>query len=268
MKKGRPQWAWLQSWAIICSIFFLLGCGGGGGGDNNSSTPAPNPQNPGNSGPNLAPQSVGGQTFKLQSGNGLRELQFNTDNTWTENGTAGNYNYQRLNGTSATVTLNGGSQSSQLSLTFANNNAGSYSLTGSNPENGTFMMQATPVNPGGGTNTPPNEGLAPTSIVNLRMFGTRVSTSTGPNGQTHVYDFSATRFHDSDPPEESDGNYTWSPMGDEARLLLQYTDPQDFNGDQHDLQMSFDTETTGTFTSTYNRRDGVIISIQGTFRFE
>jgi hypothetical protein len=100
------------------------------------------------------------------------------------------------------------------------------------------------------------------------MFGTRTFTSTGPVGQTHIYTFTASTFHDSDAPEEADGNYTYTANGDSAILMLNYTAPEDFSGDRHDIQLNFNESTRGTFTSTYTRQDGTTITINGTFEFQ
>jgi hypothetical protein len=97
------------------------------------------------------------------------------------------------------------------------------------------------------------------------MLGTRTYTSTGPVGQTHKYTFNATRFHDSDPPEESDGNYTYVAGNSSASLDLRYTSPSGFVGDHHQLQMQFNEKDRGNFQSTYQRGDGTVITINGTF---
>jgi hypothetical protein len=98
------------------------------------------------------------------------------------------------------------------------------------------------------------------------MRATRTFTSTGPVGQTHTYTFTAGAFHDSDAPEESDGNYTFSRNGSSAATLqLRYTSPEDFAGDIHDINLQYNSSHEGTFTSTYQRQDGTTIEINGTF---
>ena len=97
------------------------------------------------------------------------------------------------------------------------------------------------------------------------MLGTRTFTSTGPVGQTHKYTFSGSRFHDSDAPEESDGNFVWNPGNNAAVLDLDYTSPASFANDSHHLQMTFTEKDKGTFDSTYQKGDGTIITIRGTF---
>ncbi|MGV3771920.1 MAG: hypothetical protein ACO1QB_03400 [Verrucomicrobiales bacterium] len=104
------------------------------------------------------------------------------------------------------------------------------------------------------------------SLSGLTMRATRTYTSTGPVGQTHTYTFSGSTFHDSDPPEESDGDYTYITTGvNSATLQLRYSSPEEFAGDLHDMNMQFTTPQDGTFTSTYQRHDGTNIEINGTF---
>jgi hypothetical protein len=97
------------------------------------------------------------------------------------------------------------------------------------------------------------------------MLGTRTFTSTGPVGQTHKYTFTGTRFHDSDAPEESEGNFTYNPSNNFAVLDLDYTGPASFANDSHHLEMTFTEKDKGTFQSQYKRGDGTIITINGTF---
>src|SRR5687768_13116926 len=90
---------------------------------------------------------------------------------------------------------------------------------------------------GGGGGGAGYNGFTPNSLAGRRMLGTRTFTSTGPVGQTHTYTFSATRFHDSDPPEEADGNYVYNPGNNTAVLDLDYTSPAGFANDSHNLTM-------------------------------
>jgi hypothetical protein len=125
---------------------------------------------------------------------------------------------------------------------------------------------------GGGSTTTGGSGgyngFAPNSLAGRKMFGTRTFTSTGPVGQTHIYTFNATRFHDSDPPEESDGNFTYAAGNSSAILDLTYTSPAGFAGDKHHLEMAFNERDKGNFQSVYTRGDGTTIVINGTFRIE
>jgi len=99
------------------------------------------------------------------------------------------------------------------------------------------------------------------------MAGTRTFTSTGSTGQTHTYTFNSGHFHDSDPPEEADGTYTYSANNSTATLDLTYTGPADFVGDRHQITLNFTSKDRGTFQSTYTRGDGTTIVINGNFDF-
>ena len=158
---------------------------------------------------------------------------------------------------------------SRIALTFNSVNSGAY-VDATTQANGTFELQPIAPNPDPdpGNEPPPNDGLAPSSLSGKTMYGTRTFTSTGPVGQTHVYTFTINTFHDSDPPEESDGSYLYQPSGNEASLNLNYYAPASFNGDKHELQMTFHTSDAGVFQSLYTRRDGTVIRINGTFTLE
>jgi hypothetical protein len=120
--------------------------------------------------------------------------------------------------------------------------------------------------PSGGSNGGSGyNGFAPNSVAGRKILGTRTFTSTGPVGQTHVYTFSSTKFHDSDPPEESDGNYTYAAGNSSAVLDLHYTSPSGFVGDNHHIEMNFTEQDKGNFQSVYTRGDGTAITINGTF---
>lgn len=100
------------------------------------------------------------------------------------------------------------------------------------------------------------------------MIGTRTFASNGGSGQRHVYTFGNGSYHDSDPPEESDGMFQWVPGNNTATLKLSYTAPADFAGDTHDLTLHFGSKDQGTFESTYRRVDGATVIINGDFAFE
>jgi hypothetical protein len=111
-------------------------------------------------------------------------------------------------------------------------------------------------------------GDAPVSLHARTLYGTRTFTSTGPTGQTHTYTFSGNMFHDSDPPEESDGTFTYNANNSHATLVFNYTTPAEFVGDRHELDMQYTARDRGTFTSTYTRGDGTVIVINGTFELD
>jgi len=246
--------------------FNLMGCGGGGGGGGGDSSPTPSPiQAP-------APDSVGGNNLTLHSATAeTREISFLPDNTtWTElrdgNTVSGTYRYARSTDQSvAEVILSEGSAEIPLVLTFHSANSGSF-VYRDQGVSGTFELQS--INSPDPNEPPPSNGLAPSSLDGKTMYGTRTFTSTGPVGQTHVYTFSGNSYHDSDPPEESDGNYVYAANGDQATLTLNYTRPRGFDGDRHEWQMTFHTPTAGNFESVYTRRDGTVIVIRGNFTLE
>lgn len=93
---------------------------------------------------------------------------------------------------------------------------------------------------------------------------------TRSTGQTHTYTFDGNRFIDSDPPEQGNGTYTFSRSGSLATLVLNYTGstgPVSLAGDRHELQMTFNTDTGGTYTSTYFANDGTVLPQDGVFKF-
>jgi hypothetical protein len=258
---------WGTAIAAVLMGFSLTGCGGGGGGGDSSQPPTGAIQAP-------APDSVGGNTITMHSESAeTRVLTFQPDNTtWTElrdgNTVSGTYRYQKITDQSTgEVILSDGSSETDLVLTFHTDNGGSF-VYRDQGVNGTFELQPINSNPDPDPNPQPNDGMAPTSLNGKTMFGTRTFTSTGPVGQTHVYTFSGNSFHDSDPPEESDGSYTYSASGDQANLTLNYDRPKGFDGDKHELQMTFHTDTAGAFDSVYTRRDGTVIIIRGNFTLE
>lgn len=265
------KWINVSRWGIaglaVLLGAVLSGCGGGGGGDDSNNSGGNQNQTP-------APEIIGGNSITFYSGTeGNRAIAFQPDNaTWTENrdgnNFGGTYQYSRAESPgSASLVLNEAGQESRITLTFNSATSGSYVYRDTNAS-GTFEMQSMNPNPGGGNEPPTNDGLAPGSLAGKTMYGTRTFTSTGPVGQTHVYTFSMSTFHDSDPPEESDGSYLYEPNGNNANLTLSYHAPAGFNGDRHELNMTFHTATAGAFESVYTRRDGTVIRINGTFTIE
>ena len=253
----------------LCLVLILTACGGGGGGDNNNSSS----NQSGNSG--LAPSSLSGDVLTLTvTGENDRQIAFTDASNWQEiRGTTtvtGTYTYQaNQDGRSAAVTLSepGGSQA--LGLTFSSSNNGLFNYTAGREGQGTFTLaQSQNSQPPPDQNPPPIQGNAPASLAGKTMLATRTFTSTGPVGQTHTYTFTNTSFHDSDPPEESAGRYDYHPDQGSASLDLDYTTPASFSKDTQQLEMRFDTPTTGIFTSTYTRGDGTVIQINGTFEFQ
>ena len=262
----------LAKWGVgACVGILLTGCSGGGGGGS-SSSPA---QSPGAS-QNVTPGSISGDVLTLSvPGENDRQITFSEGGNWQEtrdNTTVtGTYSYQaNTDGRTAVINLTEPTFAEALTLTFASTTAGTFTYSSGRTGQGSFMLAPTQPNPDPGPdpNPPPQTGKAPDSLKGMTMLGTRTYTSTGPVGQTHTYTFAASSFHDSDPPEESDGNYTYEPSGDTASLVLTYTRPQSFRGDRHDIHMKFDTPTQGSFISTYDRGDGTIIEINGTFQIQ
>jgi hypothetical protein len=257
---------WGTAIAAVLMGFSLVGCGGGGGGGDSSQGPGSPAQAP-------APDSVGGNSITMHSATAeTRVLNLLPDgNTWTElrdgNTVSGTYRYQKIaDQSTGEVVLSDGTAETALVLTFHTENSGSFTYRDQGL-NGTFELQPIGGSPDPG-DPPPNDGIAPSSLKGKTMFGTRTFTSTGPVGQTHVYTFSGNNFHDSDPPEESDGSYTYTAKGDQANLTLNYTSPSGFDGDKHEVQMTFHTDTAGAFDSVYTRRDGTVITIRGNFTLE
>ena len=259
---------WGTAVLVVLMGLNIVGCGGGGGGGDDD-------DNGGGGGDVSAPSAIGGNEVTFYSGSlGTRAITFNPDNsTWSENRNGatvtGNYQYSRGgSGNNALLVINDQGQEQAVMLNFNSENSGAFAYRDQR-DNGTFEMRRTD----GGDNEPPpisggGGGLAVPSLAGRTMYGTRTYTSTGPVGQTHVYTFSVNTFHDSDPPEESDGSYIYTPSGNNATLQLDYHSPAGFNGDKHALTMSFHTESAGAFESTYTRRDGTVITINGTFRIE
>jgi hypothetical protein len=205
-----------------------------------------------------------------------------------ENGAVEQGTYQaNLDGNTWTATLlntTGGQQ--VYAMTFGSENGGTFVLKreGEDDRFGPFTARGTAIpsgtvdpppqpTPGGTTGdpiTPSTEynGNAPVSIAGRTMFGTRTFTSTGPTGQTHTYTFGNGTFHDSDAPEESDGTFVYNATRSHATLDLTYTGPASFEGDKHNLTLTFTQKDRGTFQSTYDRGDGTIITINGNFEFQ
>ena len=260
---------WGTAIAAVLVGFGLVACGGGGGSDDDDSSP-PTAQSP-----TPAPQTISGRNVTFYSGtSGTRAVTFDPDDTtWreTRGGTTltGTYQYTPVpSGSSAQLVLSEEAAETSMVLTFDTETTGSYAYA-NQPGEGTFQMEAAIAIPDSNNEIPPsNDGLAPNSLAGRTMLGTRTYTSTGPVGQTHVYTFSLNSFHDSDPPEESDGAYVYSPSGNKATLSLNYHSPAFFNGDNHELQLTFHAADAGSFKSVYTRRDGTVITINGTFTVE
>ncbi len=249
----------------LCLVLMLTACGGGGGSDNSNSDPPANNSN-------FAPASVSGDILALSvSGENDRQITFSDASNWQENDNSavGTYSYQaNQDGRTAVLTLNQSGASQTITFNFSSTTGGNFAYTAGRNGSGTFTLTQNQ-NPGPPPPIdPPPGGKAPASLGGKTMLGTRTFTSTGPVGQTHTYTFTANTFHDADPPEQSDGNYVYQPNGDSASLQLNYTKPATFAGDTHDLQMRFDTPTSGVFTSTYTRDDGTMIQINGNFEFQ
>ena len=211
----------------------------------------------------------------MVSGENDRQIAFVDGGNWQENrnGTAiaGTYVYQQASDSRhAALNLDEPGFSEIVSLNFTSTNNGTFAYTGGRTGQGYFTLNQQP-DPGGDPEpggTPDPDALAPASLNGKTMLGTLYFTSTGPVGQTHTYTFSAGTFHDSDSPEESDGRYTWQPNGNNATLQLNYTKPASFSGDTHELNMRFNTATSGDFNSVYTKDDGTVIQINGTFEFQ
>jgi len=249
----------------LCTVLFLTACGGGGGDSGNSDFGPPEQ--------NFTPATLSGNTLTLVvPAENNREITFTDESNWQEtreSGTiTGTYSYQRNNGQMATVNLDEPGNPQTISLNFASPTTGTITYTAGRAGTGTFTLAQTQPTEPPPIEPPPSTGKAPSSLAGKTMLGTRTFTSTGPVGQTHTYTFSANGFHDSDPPEESDGRYNYQPSGDTAALDLTYTNPANFRGDSHQMQLRFDTSSTGAFTSTYTRDDGTVIQINGTFEIQ
>lgn len=268
------SWVTFERVAARCAAVFIIlalaGCGGGGGGGDD--TDGHNNPDPGGGG-SIAPSEVAGHALTLQGGASRRIDFADSGNIWTEQRdgvlTGGTYQY-RVDGNSAELVLTDSVGDTRLHLTFSSATSGSYQFV-SDPFAGSFTLET--IQNGGGepdTGGDPEDdsGLAPGSLDGRILYGTRTFTSTGPVGQTHVYTFTGSAYHDSDPPEESDGAYVYEPSRNRARLTLNYYSPRMFNGDKHIIEMRFQSSTTGTFESIYTRRDGTMIAINGTFRIE
>jgi hypothetical protein len=250
---------------------FFTGCGG----DNDSG------------GGTVAPASLEGRSYDFSPNTGGQTAVSFTSSTaykfQHETGAVSQGNYEATqDGNKWNVTLVADTGGQQVyEMTFANGTSGNFVLhrEGEPDQFGPFTARTSAIPSGGdttgeppGTTTtgPSNEynGFAPVSISARKMFATRRFTSTGPNGQTHEYTFNNGMFHDSDPPEESDGTYQYTAGNSSATLTLNYTGPAGFVGDQHHLNLTFTAKDSGVFTSTYTRADSTQITINGDFQFD
>jgi hypothetical protein len=270
------KWRAVALAAGISFTLFFTGCGGGGGGDGT-----------------VAPESLEGRSYDFSPNTGGQTaVTFASATSYTfmhETGAVDQGTYEAArNENTWTVTLSSETGGQQLyTLNFGTGNGGNFTLRREGEEDrfGPFTARGSAIpignepgtttgDPPGSTTTPGPEpsnvynGFAPVSIAGRVMAGTRTQTSTGPVGQTHTYTFGNGTFHDSDGDEQADGTYTYVAGNSSATLNLVYTAPQTFNGDKHDLTMTFTQKDSGRFTSTYTRQDQTQITISGNFVFE
>jgi hypothetical protein len=220
----------------------------------------------------FANETTGSYTRQRQ-GDPVRSGTFTARNTPVSNGGSNG------DGTTNGATTNGGTTGTPSDTTGTPDNTtgtpgtttGAPTPTTGTPDNTTVGSGSTTDGSGSTTGVTPSgayNGFAPVSIAGRTMEGTRTFTSTGPSGQTHIYTFNTGTFHDSDPPEESGGNYTYTAGNSTATLDLQYNTPAVFVGDRHQLTLTFTAKDSGNFQSTYTRGDGTTIVINGTFFFQ
>jgi hypothetical protein len=272
---------------LINGSILLTGCGGGGGGSGSGS---------GAANPAAAPQSLTGKSLRLAVDGGTeRRLEFaGSGSNYAEidpstGGTSrtGNYVYS-ASGSNGNLTLmdSANADVTTLSLSFDSSEGGAFGSTTSNGVTsagrfalvaGNFPESQPPgenngENPGGGGDPggdPGNGNTGPTTPVGDSLDG-RIMTLTRSTGQTHTYTFRGSQFVDSDPPEEGSGTFSFNRSGSSASLTLNYTAsnaPVNLAGDQHQIQMTFNEEFRGTYTSTYTTREGAVLPQDGTFRF-
>ncbi len=274
--KRQLKWIAFLTTLIIGSI--VPGCGGGGGGGDDSNGSGGNQSG-------LAPQAATGKSVFVQPENqAVQELRFATaGNSYTvfaADGSvvsSGTYQYSASGNTATLVTTEQASNTTTtFHLTFSSASAGTftYSTSAGAAGNGTFdrFDTTTAQNPGGGPEPGgDNGGGNPPPGTGTGGLDGKVLLLTRSSGQTHTYTFTSTGFVDSDPPEEGAGTYTYSRNGSEATLKLTYTaasKSKSLAGDQHDIRLTFQTETSGTYISTYLRNDGVDLPQNGTFQFQ
>ena len=272
------KWRAVALAAGISFTLFFTGCGGGGDGDGT-----------------VAPESLEGRSYDFSPNTGGQTaVTFASSSSYTfmhESGAVDQGTYESArNGNTWTATLTSETGGQQVyTLNFGTASGGTFTLRreGEDDRFGPFSARGTAVpvgnvgtttgdpNPDPGSTTTPaptpsNEynGFAPVSIAGRVLAGTRTQTSTGPVGQTHTYTFGNGTFHDSDGDEQADGTYTYVAGNSTATLNLVYTAPQIFNGDKHDLTMTFNQKDRGRFTSTYTRADQTQITISGDFVFD
>jgi hypothetical protein len=203
--------------------------------------------------PNLAPRVI------QFSGDGKKWVEtVNGDGKIIE---SGNVVLYEPNGANATLKLEGIRENETLEydyvLSFNSATAGkySYNLFGQPFGSGTFNDFRNG-----------KSSLAPSSLAGRSMFTVRATSTSGGEGQTHFFAFGLSgRFHDSDGAEHGTGNFSYSPDGSKATLVLDYTGSVDFSGDKATMELTFTTTTEGTFTSKYRRNDGAEATITGPF---
>jgi hypothetical protein len=256
----------------------LSGCGGGGGGGGSGG-------GGGGGAPigNLAPAAhdftTRGANVRFLPvepiGSTNRTLRFFAGTQFSETpggAISGSYAYS-ASANSATISLVTGSSAETYQLTFLTATGGDFSFRQTVAASGAvidgrgtfadFKLEdgsgpgGNPGNPGGGN---PAGGLDGRSM--------RLTRATG---QTHTFTFTGTLFHDSDPPEEGDGTYSFARTGADADLRLHYlssSGPVNLAGDRYEIRLSYLSELNGTYNGTYTANDGAILPQSGTFVFD
>ena len=258
----------LGSWArhfFLCAGLIILGailtgCGGGDGGDGGGGQ---------NNNGSLAPSSVQGYEVTLsETGGSSQRLVFaasGSNFTAFAPGTtnairSGTYTYSAANNSAAlTLLAAGGGQPTVYTLQFSSSSAGSFTYPGSGGQtiSGSFSELKTATSGGG------NGGQSGTGGLDGRVIVMTRST-----GQSHTFTYTGNRFTDSDPPEEGSGTYSYSRTGQQATLTMHYTSssgPVNLVGDRQDVQLTYASDTRGSFTSAYAAADGTMLTLTGSF---
>lgn len=142
-------------------------------------------------------------------------------------------------------------------LTLSNvttNNNGAYTVTVTNSKGTATSSPALAVNvttggDGGGGNNGGGGGFAPASL-NGKVYHFNVTAGPFANSQYDVT-FTGGTFSVSNGSEGS-GNYTYTPNGNNAHLRMNYTAPPAANGDFDDLNLTYGSATTASFTGNSN----------------